>query len=104
MDVKVIDRLSTVASGVDHGAKSRLRESDLIGDLWGKAEEVAKQWLVNLRNIVERIDVLFGNDQYVVWGLRIDVVEGISQSVLIDLGGWDFARQNPTKKAGTFRH
>jgi hypothetical protein len=88
VEVEVIDGLSAVGAGVDDEAVA-VGEMLVAGDLGGGGEEVAEEGRVGGGGVGGRGDVLFGNDEDVGGGLRVDVGEGEGEVVFVEAGDGD---------------
>ena len=80
---------------VVHDEAEALREVELLRDLAGDEEEVAEDGLVGGGGFADAWYQLFGDDEQVDGGLRLDVVEDDAVFVLVleargDLAGDDF--------------
>ena len=68
-------RLTRFGAAVDHDAIP-VAQLELPRETIGELERVPHQGRVGLSRIGQRSDMLFGNDQEMCGGLRIDVFEG----------------------------
>ena len=98
MEVHVEDRLTGVGPGVDDAAVA-LRVSELLRDLRGGEEELARDLRVVGAEVVEGGYVLLGDDEHVRRGLRLDVLEGEDVLVLVDLLRRDLAPDELAEEA-----
>ena len=98
MNVKVLDRLTTVFSGVDHSAKS-LRESFGTRDFSRSPMQMSNQRTVFSFRVRDRGNVLARNDQYVHRRLRFDVDKGVALIVLVNGLGWNAPIDNLAEEA-----
>ncbi len=78
------DGLSRAWAYVVHGAVSTLNAA-LAGDFGGDQLAVSQQLGIGFLGFFQADDVLFRNDQHVRGGLRVDVLEGESFFVFVNL-------------------
>jgi len=97
MNVK--HRLPTVGVAVRHHPVSALGHAQSAGDLLGHQQDVADGRFVLRGEIVERGDVLLGDDQDVLRGAGVDVLEGQADVVLEDDVGRDLPGHNLAEDA-----
>jgi hypothetical protein len=95
VNVKVVDGLATVVSGIDDGSKAS-RQALTVGNARRNQVEISQQILVFGDGFCQRTDVLTRYNQYVGWRLGIDVPERVRPIVFKDflrrnLAGHDFA-------------
>ena len=76
VNVQVIDGLPAVIPAIDHTAPAAVKNIEFLRDFLYDPEEVAHQGQLVFRHFGERLDVHFGNDEYVFRRLRMDVAEG----------------------------
>jgi hypothetical protein len=98
MDVNVVDGLSAIFSGVDHGAIA-LGQPFGAGDFGGCPMEMADQSVVLLISVGNRRNMLARNNKDVDRGLRIDVGEGVALVVLVDGFGRNTSIDDPAEEA-----
>lgn len=93
MHVEVRDRLAAIGAVVDDEAEAFGGgvDAELGGDGTCGEEEVAEEFLVFGGGFADAGDGLFGNDEDVSGGLRIDVFKGEAELVFVDDIGRDFA-------------
>lgn len=75
VNMEVINRLSAIRTGVGDKAVAAAGNSHLFGQLVGDYEQVADGGFIFTLKVVNRFDVLFGNDQQVDWRDGINVME-----------------------------
>jgi hypothetical protein len=92
MHVKVKDRLPAVFVRVDHNAVTGIGESFITGDRSSGMQEVPERFLMFRLRLVERVYMIFWDYQDVGWRLRVQVVEGEADIVLVHLCGRDLTR------------
>ena len=97
MQVKVVDGLAAVGAGVDDDAETVV-EMLLLCNFRCSVEQLAEEFGFAGRGVREGAEVLFGDDQNMHGGLRIDVREGEHVVVLKeardgDCAGGDFAEE-----------
>jgi hypothetical protein len=97
----MVDRLSAVSAGVDHGAIA-LRQSFGTRDLGSCPVKVADQGAMLLACMGNGRDVLTRNNEDVHRRLRIDVAEGVALLVLKYGVGRDASFDDPAKEAAHF--
>lgn len=85
------DGFAGVGAVVDDEAES-VFEAELFGDFRCFEEQMSKDGVVCGFGFSDARDGLLGDDQDVHRGLGFDVVEGNDPVVLVNDGGWDFAR------------
>jgi hypothetical protein len=66
-------RLTGAGAGIDHSAIAGFRQSLLIRDPRGDAQQVAQQMFMLLRTFIQRLQMFNRNHEEVGWGLRIYV-------------------------------
>lgn len=74
--------------------------AELGGDFIGGDEEVAHEGGVCLRDALQALQVLLGNDEDVNLGLGGDIRKGVDEVVFINFGGGDFLTQDFAKDGG----
>src|SRR6266481_1055918 len=84
MQMEMEDGLSRAWAYVVHGAVSTLNAA-LAGDFGGDQLAVSQQLGIGFLGFFQADDVLFRNDQHVRGGLRVDVLEGESFFVFVNL-------------------
>jgi hypothetical protein len=97
----MVDCLSTVFAGVDHGPIA-LRQSFGTRDLGGCPMKVADQGAVLLARMCNGLDVLTRNNEDMHRRLRIDVGEGVALVVLVNGLGRNASIDNLAEEAAHF--
>ncbi len=97
----MVDCLSTVFAGVDHGSIA-LRQSFGTRDLGGCPMKVADQGAMPLARMCNRLDVLTRNNEDMHRRLRIDVGEGVALVVLVNGLGRNASIDNLAEEAAHF--
>jgi len=95
----VKDNLPAVGVAVDHQAIAGVGHSQLPGQPGRGGDQVAHDAGLPVAELVQRSDVLLGDKQDVGGRLRIDVVKGQAQVVLVDDLGRDLAVADLAEKA-----
>ena len=86
--MQVGDAFAAVATVVDHEPVAGLGDAEFFCERSGGEEEVAKGGLVGSRGFADARDELLRDDEYVHRCLRMDVVNGDTEIVLVrELGG-----------------
>lgn len=103
--MKMEDGLPGATPGVHNRAvASAVAEPVFIRHSRRYAQEVAQQQFILLRRIIQRFQVLSGDNQQVRRGLRINVANDYASIVLIDNISRRIAGKNLTKKAISLTH
>src|SRR5579872_7228464 len=82
VNVQMRNGLPTILIAIDDQAIPS-RQTELLSKLRSHQLEVAEDHLILHRGVIERANHLFGDDQYVRWGLRSDIVEGQAEFVFV---------------------
>lgn len=82
--MEVVNRLPAIMAGVDNQPVPGLVHFFLGGNLAGDGEEMAENWFILGFYRIHRFDMLIRYDDDVMWGGRVDIVEGCDQIVLVD--------------------
>lgn len=99
--MEVGNRFATMRAVVNHDAESGV-EFQFAGEITGGEEEVTKEGLIFRRGFADSCDEFLGDDQHVDGGLRLHVVKGDAEIILVcdlcrDLSVDDFLKNG-------FRH
>ena len=73
----VIDGLASVSATVEDQTITVVREAEIPGDLCGGQEQFSRQSAVGVREIIDRRHMTTRDDQDMVGGLWMEVLEGI---------------------------
>jgi len=68
-------RLTGASACVNYGAIATFSIALVVSDARADAKQVAQQRLISLRSIIQRLEMLAGDYQYMQWRLRIDVAQ-----------------------------
>lgn len=80
--------LSAVRVRIDHNAVTVVRKPALFCDLRRGQQQMAEgRFLPGIR-LIKRIEMLAGDDQYMRRGLRIKVIKGDTNIILMQYLGW----------------
>jgi len=102
VQVQVENRLSTVRAGVDYRPVAILMDTLFACQLCGNNEHMSHEGLISRGKLVERMDVLVGNDQDMDRRSRVEIMESRHLFVAIDDAGRGFTVDNFAKD--TVRH
>ena len=89
MEVEVVDGLAAVFAGIDYDAVAAVQIS-AAGDLRSDGQQMAEERSMFGCGLRLRGDVLFGNNEQMSWGLRVNVGKTDTEVVLIGSVRWDF--------------
>src|SRR5262249_55401188 len=104
MCVQMRDALAGGLTGVYHQTVTALGDIQLVGDLRGDVQQVPHQRNVQLRHIVERLEIVLARNQHNVdRRLRIDVLDGDDLFVFVDEGGRRVVSYDVAKDATLFQ-
>ena len=104
MEVDVEDRLPAERSAVHDEPVTRLGEAELLCELRGNEDHVAKKRSVGCLELVERGDEAFGEDEEVVWRGGRDVADGDAVLVVPEAWRGDFAAEDFAEDGWVFAH
>ena len=96
--MEVVDGLAAVVAGVDDQAVA-VGEAVGAGEVCRYGGEMAEEGGVFFRDVGERGEVLFGDDEEVGGGLRVDVGEGEGVVVFVEALGGDGAGDDLAEEA-----
>jgi len=97
MDVNVVDGLSAIFAGIDHGAIA-LGQPFGAGYFGGCPMEMADQGVVLPISVGNRRNMLARNNEDVYGGMGIDVGKGVALVVLVDSLGWNASIDDPAEE------
>ena len=93
------DRLSGVCIAVNNTAVAPVRDALRFGNIPRDQMQAANEFGVVVIQIIERGDVLFGNNQKMNRRLWIDVLESQNIIIFIQCIGFNFSRHHFAKQA-----
>jgi hypothetical protein len=102
MQMNMKDFLPAVVSAVEDKPISVSRYSEIACDLVRGHDHFAHQPAVSGSQVLNRLDMSFGDDLNVLWRLRANIAKCDKFVVLEDFGGGNIAYRNSTKN--TVRH
>ena len=95
--MKVLDLLASVGPGVREDAIARLLHTQFPSRLGDEFQQVLTLAPLPEMDVVERDDVLTGNDQHVDRSLGVDVAEGDKAAVLEHYIAGNLTARDPTE-------
>lgn len=96
--MQVWDGLSGIGPVVEYEPIARLFQPKFVRHFRGFEHEMTKHFVVFTGGFGDARNGLFGNDQYVCGGLRLNVAKGEHEVVFVNNLGRDFARADFLKK------
>ena len=90
MEVNVMDVLSRIPAGIENEPVSLLCDVFFMGDFFGFKQDMADEFFLIFRYVIQRRKMFLGNQENMDRGFRINIFKNCNQVILINDGGGYF--------------